>query len=101
MKDNTPDMKIVGGPGQEAAPAEKKQPTMEELREEFAKMLEEPIVPEELEKAKVQVLLCDIQIAQLKQAVAGLEAQIADNEAEIAKHELAKAIIARRLANKA
>lgn len=98
---NTPEMKIVGGPGQEAAPAEEKQPTMEELREEFAKMLEEPIGPEENKKARIQSLLCDIQIAQLQQAVAALEAQIAANRAEIAKHELAKAIIARRLANKA
>lgn len=78
---------------------EKKEPTADELREEFVKMLEEPIADDEVEQASTQLLLCDIQIAQLEQVVAGLKAQIADQEAEIAKHRLAKAIITRRLAN--
>lgn len=95
----TQEMKIVQ-PGEGAAATEEKQPTMEELREEFLKTLETPIGPEDHKQAQVQVLLCDIQIAQIQQAIAGLEAQVAANKAEIAKHELAKAIINRRFANK-
>lgn len=78
---------------------EKNTPSIEEIREEFLKMLATPIDSEEKPKAAEQILLCDIQIAELEQAVAGLKAQIAANEAEIAKHNLAKAIIARRLTN--
>lgn len=93
----TPEMRIVQ-PGEPAA--ENKQPTIEEIRKEFAEMLEKPIDAGEIEEAKTQLLVCDIQIAQLDQAIAALEAQIATNKAERAKSELAKAIIARRLANK-
>lgn len=82
-----------------AEEGKKEQPSIEQIREEFMKMLETPIEDGEKQKASEQLLLCDIQIAELEQAVAGLKSQIAANEAEIAKHHLAKAIITRRLAN--
>lgn len=94
-----------GAAPEQAAPAEgaaetPKQPTFEEVQKEFLETLRKPLDPADVKEAKVQALLCDVQIAELHQAIAGLEARIAANRAEIAKCEMAKAIINRRLANK-
>lgn len=95
----SPEMKIVPPEG-ETAHEKPDQPSEEELREEFQKMLATPLKAEDVDEANKQILVSDLRIAELKRALAALHTQIAATESEIAGCEFAKAIIRRRLANK-
>lgn len=85
---------------QEAPAKGERKPTDEELREEFRRTLETPLDEKDVDAAAKESLACDIRIAELDLASARLRSQIAANEAEAAQCRIAKAIIARRMANK-
>ena len=93
--DNTPAVDAAAAPAAGQAP--EKSP--EEMKKEFCEMLKRPLDEKDVPDARLQLLQCDLKIAELKGVIAALRAQIAANEGEICHVELAKAIINRRLAN--